>query len=76
MALFASERRHTVIVDKYRFHYRDQQGRMLFRYDNAPHHSDISSFPHHKHVPEKTIPAAMPSIKEVLNEITSLIIRK
>ncbi len=76
MALFASERHHTVAVDKYRLHYMDQQGRMLFRYDNAPHHKEISSYPHHKHVPKKTIPSAMPSIKEILNEITALIIRK
>ena len=76
MALFASERHATVAVDKYRLHYMDKQGRMLFRYDNAPHHNDISSFPHHKHILDKTIPSAMPSIKEVLNEITAIIIRK
>ncbi|WP_425430025.1 toxin-antitoxin system TumE family protein [Desulfamplus magnetovallimortis] len=21
----------------------------IFRYDNAPHHSNINTFPHHKH---------------------------
>ena len=76
LALFASEGRHTVVVDKYRFHYMNKQGQMLFRYDNAPHHADIHSFPHHKHVPDKSIPSAMPTIKEVLNEITSMFIRK
>ncbi len=36
---------------KYRFHLMDKEGNIVFRYDNAPHHKDISSFPHHKHLP-------------------------
>jgi len=43
LALFASESRHSVVVDKYRLHYMDKQGRMLFRYDNAPHHDELPS---------------------------------
>jgi hypothetical protein len=35
---------------KYRFHLMDKQGNIVFRYDNAPHHKDVSSFPHHKHL--------------------------
>ena len=28
-----------------------RQGRHVFRYDNAPHHPEIVTHPHHKHVP-------------------------
>jgi hypothetical protein len=35
---------------QYSFHLQDSRSRLLFRYDNAPHHRDVPSFPHHKHV--------------------------
>jgi len=30
---------------KYRYHYEDAEGNMIFRYDNAPHHRNIATFP-------------------------------
>ncbi|MFN5980286.1 MAG: DUF6516 family protein [Pseudanabaena sp.] len=27
----------------------DENQVMIFRYDNAPHHAEVSTFPHHKH---------------------------
>ena len=27
----------------------DENQAMIFRYDNAPHHAEVSTFPHHKH---------------------------
>jgi len=50
---------------------RDQKS--VFRYDNAPHHSQLPGFPHHKHVGRKTIAASEPSLKEVLQEIEELL---
>jgi hypothetical protein len=29
--------------------YFDPQGRRLFRYDDAPHHPDVATHPHHLH---------------------------
>jgi len=41
-----------------------------FRYDNAPHHPDIITFPHHKHIGEdKIAPTDQPAINQVLSEI-------
>ena len=34
---------------RYRYHYMDADGTLIFRYDNVPHHSKIDTFPHHKH---------------------------
>lgn len=51
-------------------------GQMIFRYDNAPHHPETTSFPHHKHIPDKVMPSSMPTIKNLLNEISTIILRK
>ena len=75
-ALFAAQGPRDVVVDKYRFQYMDKDGRMIFRYDNAPHHPEISSFPHHKHLPNRVLPASLPSLKDLLNEISATILRK
>lgn len=34
---------------KYRYQYMDASQTMIFRYDNAPHHQQVTTFPHHKH---------------------------
>ncbi|MDY6950430.1 MAG: DUF6516 family protein [Thermodesulfobacteriota bacterium] len=76
MAIFATEALDSLYVDKYRFHYRDGTGKMLFRYDNAPHHSEVDSHPHHKHTPGKIVPSKMPSLEDLLNEISAIIVAK
>ncbi len=47
----------------------DKQERLIFRYDNAPHHSDVSSFPHHKHLPDGVAESEDKGIIDVLDEI-------
>lgn len=34
----------------YSFHLQNADGEIVIRYDNAPHHSELSTFPHHRHV--------------------------
>ena len=34
---------------KYRYHLQDADGRMIVRWDNAPHHQQVTTFPHHCH---------------------------
>jgi len=45
----------------------------IFRYDNAPHHPDIPTFPHHKHLGANETPASAdkPSLSLVFAEIES-----
>ena len=74
IAIFATESQDTLYIDKYRFHYRDITGKMLFRYDNAPYHSETDTHPHHKHTPDIIIPSTMPSLIDILNEISAIII--
>jgi len=74
IALFAAESRETLLIDKYRLHYMNSAGQMLFRYDNSSHHPEIDSYPHHKHTPDKIVSSTLPSLKDILNEISSIII--
>src|SRR5947209_19459189 len=41
-------------------------GEMLLRWDNAPHHPEIPTHPHHKHDGERIGPTARVSIEDVL----------
>jgi hypothetical protein len=49
--------------------------KVVFRYDMAPHHKEIKTFPHHKHLgSEKVIESLAPSLGEVLQEIEGILI--
>lgn len=38
-----------LLTDKYSFHWQRPDGSLIRRWDNAPHHPEIVSFPHHVH---------------------------
>jgi hypothetical protein len=50
-----------------------RQGKRVFRYDNAPHHPELITYPHHKHAgpSERLAPADQPSLGQVLGEVES-----
>lgn len=56
----------------YRYQYVKLQS-PVFRYDNAPHHPRLASFPHHKHVGRRTLNAKEPTLEEVVKESVSLL---
>ncbi len=58
---------------KYKYRLRNMDNLMIFRYDNAPHHQDVDSFPNHKHLPGKILNSTEPDVKEILSEIKSII---
>jgi len=35
---------------KYAYHWQDHHGRLISRWDNAPHWRELASYPHHRHV--------------------------
>jgi hypothetical protein len=43
------EERGQRCVTKYRFHWQDRFGKLVKRWDNAPHHPEIETFPNHLH---------------------------
>ena len=48
-----------------------REGQRVFRYDNAPHHPEIFTHPHHKHIgpADRLTPADQQSLSQVLDEI-------
>ena len=52
----------------YSYHWQDEKGSLRIRWDNAPHHSHLSTYPHHKHAPELEESEEM-CLEEVLKEI-------
>lgn len=39
----------SLLIEKYSFHWQHADGSMIRRWDNAPHHPEIISFPNHVH---------------------------
>lgn len=62
-----------IVKLRYAYHYQDAGGGMIFRYDNAPHHPEVSTHPNHKHAGSAIEPAQPPDLSEVLREIEQLI---
>ncbi|MEN8215662.1 MAG: DUF6516 family protein [Pseudomonadota bacterium] len=54
---------------KYSYHYMNQEQHLVFRYDNAPHHHELSTFPHHKQMPSKVEEHKELTLRDVLLEI-------
>ena len=54
------------------------KGQVVFRYDNAPHHPEIITHPHHKHIgpKDRLAPADQPNLGQILAEILDLISNK
>jgi len=67
------EEYYKIAKKHYSYHYQDENGNLIFRYDNAPHHPEISTHPHHKHAKDKILPAQSPDLSQVLKEIDEII---
>jgi len=64
--------REFVSEDEYNYSFQWQKdGNLITRWDNAPHHKDIETFPHHKHVGSKdnVQPSGEISLEDVLGVI-------
>ena len=63
-----------VEIYKYAYHYQGDRGDMIFRYDMAPHHPEIPTFPHHKHTrSDRIIESSPPTLAKILDEIDDAI---
>jgi hypothetical protein len=59
----------TIKKISYSYHFQNQDGEIIFRYDNARNHPEINTYPNHKHTKEKILPAVEPSLSDILAEI-------
>lgn len=62
---------------KYSFQWMDENYALKIRWDNAPHHRQIATFPHHKHImqQENIYESKEPTVEEILKLIRSEINR-
>ena len=58
-------------VLRYSYTYIESDGQHIFRYDNAPHYPQLSTFPHHRHYGPNEIAEAseQPTLGHILKEI-------
>ena len=55
----------------YSYHLQDINNELIMRIDNAPYHTEISTFPHHIHINNSIIENILISSEEILNFIKS-----
>jgi len=46
---------------------------VILRYDNAPHHPEVDSFPGHKHVEDTVMPSGRPTLPDFFAEVQRLL---
>ncbi len=56
----------------YSYQYQDRSKELIFRFDNAEHHREVSTYPHHKHIKNMVLSSKEMSLKEIINEIINL----
>jgi hypothetical protein len=58
------------------YHWQSSEGNLLIRWDDAPHHRHLSTFPYHKHIGE-SVTASLPiSLTQVLEEIAQKVLKQ
>jgi len=59
---------------KYRYHLQRANGILIARWDNVPHHHDVSTFPHHRHNASGSVHSSSPmDVSQVLTAVIPLI---
>lgn len=65
--------RFTILKARYTYHYQRADSSLVFRYDNVPHHPEIKTHPHHKHIGDSIVATQPPDLSEVLREIDAIL---
>jgi hypothetical protein len=62
-------------IERYSFHWQRADGCLIRRWDNAPHHREISSFPHHIHIGSEShvLPHVAVNAFQVLENIETVL---
>ena len=60
----------------YSFHWQDSLGKLIVRWDNSPHHHDLDTYPHHKHLENMVEASSELSLEDVLSYIKTFLTEK
>lgn len=64
----------SIIPEKYRYHLQSADGEMIVRWDNAPHHRGVSTFPNHLHKSDDSVhPSSVRTLFDVLQALVAYI---
>ncbi len=58
---------------KFRLHYMDAQDALIARWDSAPHHKGLATFPFHKHTPQGIEEHPATTLLKVLDDIAGIL---
>ena len=72
-ALWIREIRIAGKIEVYSYYWLRPDETIIMGWDNAPHHKEIVSFPHHKHVGNKIEPSQQMNINDVLSFIRNFL---
>jgi len=59
--------------DKYSYHFQ-KKGEFIIRWDNAPHHRELSTFPYHVHDKDGVHESKEMTMDEILDEISEKVV--
>jgi hypothetical protein len=60
----------------YSYHWQNENGLLIIRWDNAPHHKQIQTYPHHKHLGEEILASDEITLEYVLEYIETFLEKK
>jgi hypothetical protein len=58
---------------RYRLNYMDAQDNLVVRWDSAPHHKGLGTFPFHRHTPEGIAEYPAITLLEAIDEVIKLL---
>ena len=61
----------TSSIRRYAYHI-SKGNELIIRWDNAPHHRKIKTFPHHKHVKEAVLESKEVVLEEILGDVEKM----
>ncbi len=59
---------------QYRFHYMDERNNLISRWDTAPHHKELKTFPYHVHLPDGVKESRPVALIDALDKIESIVV--
>lgn len=63
---FVEVQNNIPILVKYKYQWQSSEGELLKRWDNAPHHRELDTFPDHVHDPNGVYPSPAMNIESIL----------
>lgn len=69
---FVEIQNNTPLLVKYKYQWQSPEGNLLKRWDNAPHHREISTFPYHVHDPNGVSPSPATNLELIIDSYLNI----